>query len=42
VARGRTVTAVVVVVLLLAAVVLTALALTRHGELAWWPLPWAS
>ncbi len=42
VARGGTVTAVVVAALLLAAGVLTALAVVRHGQLTWWPLPWSS
>jgi hypothetical protein len=28
--------------LLVTAAVLTGLALVRHGELTWWPLPWTS
>jgi predicted Ser/Thr protein kinase len=42
VARGRAVTAVLVGALLVTAAVLTGLALVRHGELTWWPLPWTS
>jgi serine/threonine protein kinase len=40
VARGQLVTTVVVGLLVLAALVLTGLALARHGELTWWPFPW--
>jgi hypothetical protein len=42
VARGTTVTAVLVGAFLVAAAVLTGLALVRHGQLTWWPLPWTS
>jgi predicted Ser/Thr protein kinase len=40
VARSDLVTTVLVGALLLTALVLTGVAVARHGELTWWPFPW--
>ena len=42
VARGEVVTKVLVGGLLIVATVLVVVALVRHGQLTWWPVPWST